>query len=601
MLKVIEDKLKTLPMSSGVYIMLDEAGEIIYIGKARVLKNRVRQYFQKSDKPVKVEAMVAKIADFRYIITKSEVDALLLENNLIKEHKPYYNVLLKDDKNYAYIRIDTKEDFPVLELTRKLKADGAKYFGPFMQGISVKEVIEIVNAAYPVRTCKKTLPSKRKERPCLNHHLGKCKAPCAGLISREEYALIIDEVIEFLRGKDFHIRKRLQEKMNDSADKLDFESAIICRKHLESLDKLVRSPITVIARALDADVFALRERGEKAVVSMLSVRQGKMVGGDNFSIEDVHGEETLVDFIAGFYPVEALVPKTIIVDGDNELIEEYFKSLGVSVEVKRPQKGALYKLVDMAKENADNYLDRLLGEKAEALKLDEALSSLGKELGINPPTRMECYDISHVSGTLKVASMVVFINGKKAPSEYRRFRIKTVDGNDDFACMKEVLLRRTEKYLEKDKSFSQKPDLIVIDGGKGQLSSAYSIVKEKGMETAMVGLAKREELIFRPNETEPVVLSHKSAPLMMLQRLRDEAHRFAITYHRKLRADNMTKSVLGEIEGIGKAKIESLYRKFRTLKAIESATVDQLRECKGITQKDAERIFEALGKKKEVD
>lgn len=596
---VITEKLKTLPSSSGVYIMLDENGEIIYIGKARSLKNRVRQYFQKSEKPIKVEAMVAKIADFRYIITKSEVDALLLENNLIKEHKPYYNILLKDDKNYAYIRINTKEPFPTLELTRKLKADGAKYFGPFMQGISVKEVIEIVNAAYPVRTCKKKLPLKRLERPCLNFHLGKCKAPCAGSITEEDYSKIIDEVIEFLRGKDSELRKRLQEKMTESAEKLDFESAIICRKHLESLDKLVRSPITALPIALDADVFALRTRGGKSVIGMLSVRQGKMVGGDNFEIEDSFEGETVADFVSGFYPVADLIPKTLLVEGEEEVLEAYFKEIGANVEVKKPLRGALYKLVDMAAENADNYLDRLLGEKAEALKLDEALSSLGRELGIPPPTRMECYDISHVSGTLKVASMVVFVNGKKAASEYRRFRIKTVEGNDDFACMKEVLLRRCEKYLEKDKSFSTKPDLIVIDGGKGQLSSAYGIVKDKGMETAMVGLAKREEFIFRPNESYPIILSHSSAPLMMLQRLRDEAHRFAITYHRKLRADNMTRSKLSEIEGIGKAKTDALYRKFRTFKLIEEASIEKLKECKGISQKDAERIFEHFHKSEE--
>ncbi len=596
--RVIE-KLKTLPSNPGVYIMLDDKGEIIYIGKARVLKNRVRQYFQSTEKPVKVEAMVAKIADFRYIITKSEVDALLLENNLIKEHKPYYNILLKDDKNYAYIRINTKEPFPVLELTRKLKADGAKYFGPFMQGITVKDVVNIVNDAYPVRTCKKRLPTKRNERPCLNFHLGKCKAPCNGLIGEKEYSEIIAEVIEFLRGKDSKMRSRLLKKMTDSAENLDFETAIVCRRHLELLDKMVRNAITALPKALDADVFSIRRRGEKSVVSVLSVRQGKMVGGDNFEIEDDFEGEALADFVAGFYPVTDLIPKTILVSEEEELIAEYFDNLGEKCEVKRPQKGALHELLNMAGENAENFLNRLLGDKAEALKLDEALSLLGKELGIAPPTRMECYDISHASGTLKVASMVVFTNGKKDAKEYRRFKIKTVEGSDDFACMKEVLLRRCEKYLEGNESFSKKPDLIVIDGGKGQLSSAYSIVKEKGMETAIVGLAKREELIFRPGESEPIALSHRSSPLMMIQRLRDEAHRFAITYHRKLRADNMTRSELSSIPGIGKAKIDALYQKFKSLKKIKEATLDELKECKGVSQKDAESVYEHFHEQKE--
>ncbi len=596
---LIKEKLKSLPASSGVYIMLDESGEIIYIGKARVLKNRVRQYFQNSDKPVKVEAMVAKIADFRYIITESEVDALLLENNLIKEHKPYYNILLKDDKNYAYIKINTKEPFPTLELTRKLKADGAKYFGPFMQGISVKQVIEIINAAYPIRTCKKTLPSKRKERPCLNYHLGLCKAPCAEYITKEEYALIIGEVIEFLRGKDAGLKKRLTDKMNESSEKLDFESALICRNHLDALNKIVRAPLTALPRALDADIFACSSKGGKCALSMLSIRKGKMVGGDNFSIEDGEEDKIISGFVAGFYPIVDLIPPTIIVESEEDIIKEYFQKLGVTVEVKKPQKGELKKLVDMAKKNALDFLEKSLGEKAEALKLDEALASLGKELGIPPPTRMECYDISHVSGTLKVASMVVFKNGKKSSSDYRRFKIKTVEGNDDFACMKEVLARRAEEFMKKGENFAEKPDLIIIDGGKGQLSSAYESLKEKGMETNIVSLAKREELIFRTDCDEPVVLSHKSAPLMMLQRIRDEAHRFAITYHRKLRADNMTRSILSGIEGIGKAKIDALYRKFRTFSAIKKASVEDLSSCRGISQKDAERIFEALKDEKE--
>lgn len=596
---IVLEKLKTLPNDPGVYIMLDSEGEIIYIGKAKVLKNRVRQYFQNSEKPVKVQAMVSKIADFRYIITKSEVDALLLENNLIKEHKPYYNILLKDDKNYAYIKVNIKEPFPRLEHTRKLVADGAKYFGPFMQGISVKEVIEIVNDAYPIRTCKKTLPLKRFDRPCLNHHLGKCKAPCAGFISKEQYSLIIDEVIEFLRGKDAKIRKRLQEKMTISAEKLDFETAISCRNHLSALDKLVREPITAIPRALDADIFSLLKKGNKCAIGTLSIRNGKMIGGDSYEIEDEFEGESLVDFVTSYYPDIEFVPKNIVVSESAEIIKEYFDKLGAKLEVKIPQKGALKKLLDMASKNAENLVDRLLGEKAQALKIDEALSSLGKALGIDPPTRMECYDISHVSGTLKVASMVVFTNGKKDAKEYRRFKIKTVEGSDDFACMKEVLLRRCNEYNSKNKSFGVKPDLIVIDGGKGQLSSAFEITTSQGMDVAIVGLAKREELIFRPNESEPIVLSHKSAPLMMLQRLRDEAHRFAITYHRKLRADQMTKSELSSIKGIGKAKIDALYRKFKSFNAIKSASVDKLLTCKGINQKDASSIYEHFHSQKD--
>lgn len=589
----IAKKLKTLPESSGVYIMLDSEGTIIYVGKARVLKNRVKQYFQKSDKPIKVQAMVSKIHDFRYIITKNEVDALLLENNLIKTHKPYYNILLKDDKSYPYLKIDLKEDFPRLEFTRKLKADGAKYFGPYMHDVNIKEVIDVVSAVYPIRTCKKTLPCPKPQRPCLNYHIGLCSAPCAGKIERKEYHKIIAQVIEFLKGNDSDVRKLLQEKMMKSAEVEDFESAIIYKKHLDALDRLVRQTITNLARDLSADVFALRMGGEKCVIGVLTIKNGKMVGGDNYEIADFYNAEALESFIADRYTDAQFVPKKILIESVDkvELLQGYMTAIGAKCKVEAPQKGTLKYLLDMAGENAQNYLDRLLGEKAEALKCEKAMKEVGDALGIPPPSRMECYDISNISGTLKVSSMVVFINGKKAPSEYRRFRIKTVEGSDDFACMAETLKRRVNKYHAGDTSFSNKPDLIVIDGGKGQLSSAYAIIKENNFDTQMVGLAKREELIFKPNQSEPIVLSKKSAGLMMLQRIRDEAHRFAITYHRKLRADNMTRSILSEIKGIGKQKIDILYKKFRNVDAISTASVEELSSIKGITKKDGENIF----------
>ena len=597
--KIIAEKLKTLPQNSGVYIMLDKSGEIIYVGKARILKNRVRQYFQKSDKPIKVRAMVEKIADFRYVITQNEVDALLLENNLIKEHKPYYNILLKDDKSYPYVKIDMKEDFPRLELTRKLKADGAKYFGPFMQGITVREVTDIVNAAYPVRSCKKALPSGKKTRPCLNHHIGRCLAPCAGGVTREQYHRIIEEVIEFLKGDDKKVRKALTRMMMESAENEDFESAIVYKKHLEALDRLVRNTITALPRELCADVFVQKERGGKCVVSFLTVRQGKMVGADNYEIEDYEGGESLESFIADRYEAKEFVPDKILLKTmeSRELIQSYMDRIGAKTTVDVPKRGVLYSLIQMAEENAENYLTRLLGDRAEAVKCDEAMREVAEALSIPTPIRMECYDISHISGTLKVASMVVFINGKKASAEYRRFRIKTVEGSDDFACMAETLSRRAEKYLQNDSSFSSKPDLIVIDGGKGQLSSAYEIVKEKGMEVNMVGLAKREELLFKPYESDPVVMSKRSAGLMMLQRLRDEAHRFAITYHRKLRADNMTRSILSEIKGIGKAKIDILYKKFRSIDAISKASIEELTAIRGISQKDGESVYNYFNEK----
>lgn len=588
--KIIEEKLKTLPLSSGVYVMLDSNGEIIYVGKARVLKNRVKQYFNNSPKSVKVSAMVAKIHDFRYIITQNEVDALLLENNLIKTHKPYYNILLKDDKSYPYIRIDMKDDFPRLDLTRVLRQDGAKYFGPFMQGISVKEVIEVVNAVYPIRTCKRTIPSNRKYRPCLNHHLGLCLAPCVGGVSSEEYKAILSDVMEFLKGRDDKIRKLLKERMEASAERLDFETAITYRRYLEVLDRLSPDTVTALPRDLTGEVFVMRTTTDKCVVSVLRVRSGKMIGGDNYEVADFD-TTSLTSFITSFY--SAGEANTVILehDGDIEVLQGYFEKSGKKCKVVAPKKGVLKKLVDMASKNAEDYLEKLLGDRAEAVKTDEALKEIGDALNITPPLRMECYDISHVSGTLKVASMVVFEGGKKAGGEYRRFRIKTVEGSDDFACMAETLTRRIEKYKESDQSFTKKPDLIVIDGGKGQLSAVKEIVDRLGFEVNLVGLAKKEELLFKPNESQPIVMSKKSAGLMMLQRLRDEAHRFAITYHRKLRADNMTKSVLSEIDGIGQKKIDKLYKKFKSVKAIEEASIEDISEVEGISKKDAENIY----------
>ena len=588
---IIKEKLKTLPTQSGVYVMLNSDGDIIYVGKARVLKNRVRQYFNNSPKTPKVGAMVSKIHDFRYVITKNEVDALILENNLIKTHKPYYNILLKDDKAYPYIRIDLKEPYPILTLTRTLRGDGAKYFGPFMQGVSVKDVIGVVNAVYPIRTCKKSLPSSRKQRPCLNHHIGLCLAPCVGGISVEDYHKILKDVMEFLKGHTDKVKRLLKQKMDESADRLDFESAIIYRKHLEVLSKLAPDTVTALPRDITGEVFSIKTRGDKCVVGVLRLRSGRMIGADNYEILDFDESGGITSFIADFY--KDTIPENIIVANphDGEILQTYFDTLNIKCKVIVPQKGVYKKLVDMATNNASDHIDKLLGDRAEALKCNEALSQLANALNMPPPMRMECYDISHISGTLKVASMVVFESGAKASGEYRRFRIKSVEGSDDFACLAETLKRRIEKYHEQDESFTKTPDLIVIDGGKGQLSAVKKIVDDLGFSVNLVSLAKKEELIFTTYSDTPIVLDKSSAGLMLVQRLRDEAHRFAITYHRKLRADNMTKSILSEIDGIGKKKIDILYKHFKSVTAIEGASIDELASITGISKRDAENIY----------
>ena len=591
----IDVKLKNLPAASGVYLMLDKAGEIIYVGKAKSLKNRVRQYFHGGEKHPKVQAMLNNVADFRYIVTPSEVDALVLESNLIKAHMPKYNILLKDDKNYPFIRIDVRQPYPKIEIVRKLRDDGAKYFGPYMLGVSVSEIVDLIHSAYPVRTCKYDLVTKRPKRPCLNHHLGRCTAPCRECGDQGAHAKAIDDVIRFLQGEN-DIEDVLKQRMQRASENEDFENAIYYRDKLKALDKLIRSQISAVPKDLYTDVFAYSYDGIFAAVSVTSVRAGRMLGSDNTAVDsvDVDAQSALASFIMQYYATRP-VPPVVMTNVDvGEALAPALKELyGKKVEVRFAQRGLGAKLIDMTVQNAGLFIERTLKKELEAEnKKKTALTLLGEALGIPAPERMECFDISNISGTDKVASMVVFDHGDKKSAHYRRFRIKTVEGANDFACMKEVLLRRLARLDDKDESFSSRPDLIVVDGGKGQLSYALEALEKAGQSVNIVGLAEENEELFLPGRSEPVVLPRDSLALYLVQRLRDEAHRFAITYHRTLRADRMTRSELKKVKGIGEVKIKNLFRAFKTMENIKNATPDELCAVQGITATDAKRLSE---------
>ena len=601
---VIEDKLKLLPDEPGVYVMLGKDGEIIYVGKAKNLKNRVRQYFHASVKTEKVMAMVRNITDFYYYITPSEIDALSLENNLIKKHKPRYNILLKDDKTYPYIRVNLKEEYPTFTITRKIKKDGAKYFGPYMGGISVSSVLETLNLAYKIRPCDKKLSKTKPIKPCLNYHLKLCDAPCANLISKEDYRAQVEKAIDFLSGEIKETEKLLESKMLLCAEKEEFELAQKYKEKLLGLSKIGLKRITSLNKFLDAEVISYATNGLYSAVNVLVVRKGRMLGGKNYSFDDcaLSPSDALSDFIMQYYSDGLDIPDEIIVSEpllDEQLITEYFKKkFNKSILIVNAKQGVRKQLLDMATLNAEEHLSVAVDKiKHKNDMTIDACGKLKEKLSLkNFPKRMECYDISNVSGTDSVGSMVVFINGVAERTEYRRFKIKTVEGANDYKSHQEMMKRRLDKLLEGDEKFS-KPDLMIIDGGKGQLSSVLEIFREKGIEDIdLIALAEREEEIFLVGKSEPVVLEKRDYCLKMLQRIRDEAHRFAINYHRELRGKRALSSVLDGVKGLGKVKKKALLEKFKDLAGIVMASETELMEVDGIGVVQAKLIIDALTK-----
>jgi len=580
--------------------MLNSEGVVIYVGKARVLKNRVRQYFHNSPKPEKVRRMVENIADFNYIITASEIDALALENNLIKKYKPKYNILLKDDKTYPYIKVDMREGFPNFYITRKVKKDGCKYFGPYMGGISCRDILECCNLLFSVRLCHTKITDKPK-RECLNYHIGKCLAPCAHKVTEEEYVKNVKLAISFLDGSYSGAREILTKKMYAAAENEAFELAMDYKNKLAMLTKLEAKRVTSINKPINADIVAYVSNGLYSAVNLLITRNGIMQGGSSFALDEAHlsPAEALTSFLTQYYSLHEPPPEIIAEDYcEKEFLEAFFKEkLQKTVTVTLAKQGDKARLLDMARENASDYLDKSVDKIKHRDEMTvNACKRLKEQLSLSRyPRRMECYDISDVSGVDKVASMVVFIDGEADKSSYRRFRIKTVQGADDFASLKETLSRRLAKLGTAEEDKFPKPDLVVIDGGKGQLSSVKQIFDEMNVEDIdLISIAKQREEIFTLNSDDAVIIPRSDYSLRMVQRIRDEAHRFAVTYFRNLHTKNSLKSVLDEIEGVGKQKSAALIQKFSNIGNIMGASVEEIAQTEGIGAVLAEKIKKYL-------
>lgn len=590
----LKEKLKLLPDSPGVYIMLDKDKVVIYVGKARVLKNRVRQYFHATVKSEKVSAMVENIDDFYYIITKSEIDALALENNLIKKYKPKYNVLLKDDKTYPYIKVHTREEFPRVSITRKIKKDG-RYFGPFMGGVRCADILDIIGAVYNVRTCSVTVTGKPK-KPCLRFHLKRCLAPCAGLCDKDEYAKRVKKTLAFLDGNYEEAEAILRKKMLRFAENEEFELAMEYRQKLEMLSKLALKRITSLNRDVNADIIALKTNYIYSAANVLITRSGIMQGGKSYALESVASEEeSLTSFILQYYSSHGL-PDEIIVQEfcEKELLERYFlEQFNKKVDIVLPKQGVKKSLLDMAEQNAEEYLSKSIDKiKHKNDMTKNACKRLQEILSLKKyPRRIECYDISNVSGVDKVGSMVVMIDGESDRNSYRRFKIKTVEGANDYASHQEMMRRRLAKLGTEEEERFPKPDLIVIDGGKGQLSAVKEVFDEYGIsDIELIALAEKDEEIFTLYSPESIRLDKRDYALKVLQRIRDEAHRFAVTYFRNLHSKRNLASVLREIDGIGKIKQKALLDAFGTIDKIMRASIEELSNVEGIGEELAEKI-----------
>ncbi|MCC2127500.1 excinuclease ABC subunit UvrC [Hominiventricola filiformis] len=593
----IEEELKKLPSKPGVYLMHDDKDAIIYVGKAISLKNRVRQYFQSSrNKGVKIEQMVTHIARFEYIITDSELEALVLECNLIKEHRPKYNTMLMDDKTYPFIKVTVQEEFPRVLFARQMYKDKAKYYGPYTSAGAVKDTIDLIHKLYGIRTCNKQLPKMQgKERPCLNYHIHQCPAPCQGYISKEEYAKSVKKVLTFLNGDYTPILKELEEKMLEASEEMEFEKAIEYRELLNSVTKIAQKQKITSSDMEDKDVIAMSVDQHDAVVQVFFIRDGRLIGRDHFCLRIANGDsrpEVLSAFIKQFYAGTPYIPREIMLQYEIEdaaLIEEWLSGRkGQKVHIQVPKKGQKEKLVELAKKNADMVLmqdrERIRREEGRTIG---AMKEIANLLNLPKLERVEAYDISNISGFQTVGSMVVFEKGRPKRSDYRKFRIRGVQGVDDYASMEEVLTRRLSHY-------ENYPDLIMMDGGRGQVNIALKVMQQLNIEVPVCGMVKddkhRTRGIYFHNIELPV--DRDSEAFRLVTRIQDEAHRFAIEYHRSLRSKEQVHSVLDDIPGIGPARRKALMKSFQTLEDIKSATEEELAKVEGMNSRSARQVFE---------
>ena len=605
----IQEELKKLPGRPGVYIMHDEKDNIIYVGKAISLKNRVRQYFQSSrNKGVKIEQMVTHIRRFEYIVTDSELEALVLECNLIKEHRPKYNTMLMDDKTYPFIKVTTNEPFPRVILSRKMLKDKAKYFGPYTSAQAVRDTIDLIHKLYHVRSCNRNLPRDTgKERPCLNYHIKQCDAPCQGYISQEEYGKSINEVIRFLNGHYDSILSELEKKMNEASEALEFERAIEYRELLNSVKKVAQKQKITDSSGEDRDVLAVASGEEDAVVQVFFIRGGRLIGRDHFYLRISKGESKgsiLDSFIKQYYAGTPYIPGEVMLQEDveeRELLETWHTAKrGQKVTLRIPKKGTKEKLVELAAENARLVLtkdkERLKREEGRTIGAVKEIASL---LGLDEITRMEAYDISNTNGFESVGSMVVYERGRPKRNDYRKFKIKGIKGADDYGSMREVLTRRFTHGLKERREnkelgkFTVFPDLILMDGGKGQVNVALQVLDELHLNIPVCGMVKddyhRTRGLYYHNEEIPIDKS--SEAFRLITRIQDEAHRFAIEYHRQLRSKGQVHSILDDIDGIGPARRKALMRSYSSLDAIREASVEELAKIPSMNEKAAESVY----------
>lgn len=593
----IEEELKKLPSKPGVYLMHDERDAIIYVGKAISLKNRVRQYFQSSrNKGVKIEQMVTHIARFEYIITDSELEALVLECNLIKEHRPKYNTMLMDDKAYPFIKVTVQEDFPRVLFARQMYKDKAKYYGPYTSAAAVKDTIDLIHKLYGIRTCNRQLPKMQgKERPCLNYHIHQCPAPCQGYISKEEYGESVKKALHFLNGNYAPILKELEEKMQQAAEEMEFEKAIEYRELLGSVKKIAQKQKITNSDMEDKDVIAMAKDREDAVVQVFFIRDGRLIGRDHFCLHiaaDDKKEEILAAFVKQFYAGTPYIPREIMMQyeiGEAEVIESWLSERkGQKVHICVPKKGEKEKLVELAQKNAKMVLD----QDKERIRREEgrtigAMKEIAGLLNLPEISRVEAYDISNISGFQTVGSMVVFEKGKPKRSDYRKFRIRGVQGADDYASMEEMLTRRLSHY-------ETYPDLIMMDGGRGQVNIALKVMDAVGVHVPVCGMVKddhhRTRGIYFNNVEIPI--DRDSEGFRLVTRIQDEAHRFAIEYHRSLRSKEQVHSVLDDIKGIGPARRRALMKAFQTLDDLKEASEEELAQVEGMNSLSARQVYE---------
>ncbi|HZT43147.1 MAG TPA: excinuclease ABC subunit UvrC [Chthonomonadaceae bacterium] len=606
--QAVEEKLKTLPARPGCYLYKDGNGTIIYVGKAINLRNRVRSYFQKSaNHTPKVRRLVSNIRDLEIMVTDSELEALVLECTLIKKHQPHYNVRLRDDKQYPYLCLTTSEPFPRLLLVRRVREDNNRYFGPYPNSRAVYATMELVNRIFPLISCGKSFDGRPVQKPCLYYHLGQCLAPCAGLADKGEYAAAVKDVADFLEGRQEQIVKKLRRQMEEAAEELEFERAARLRDRLQGVEEVLQRQKVLTTEMIDQDVIAVVEDNtglNGACVQMFFIRGGKLIGQNHFLVEGT-GEESQSDvvqeFVKQYYQNANFIPQEILLPCDMDetaIIQSWLRQRkGRKVEIQVPVRGDKKKLVEMATENAVHALDQIKAEmRAKLGNTERALGELAEALGLpEPPQRIECFDISNTQGENQVASMVVCEKGQMNKQEYRRFKIKRDDAiPNDYASMREVIARRLTEAKAGNPKFSRLPDLLIVDGGRGQVTSAVAAMDETGVVVPVAGLAKQFEHLFLPNEPDPVILPRTSQALYLVQRIRDEAHRFANTFQAQVRGKKQTHSLLDDIPGIGPKRRKALQMHFGSVSKMKAATLEELAAAPGMNARIAETLYDYL-------